>query len=325
MKRWFCSLCAVILILTMLPMTVLAAAPQPRIYLSTPTTGIKPGDTFTVEVLCRSMQVCTYTGGFTFDTDVLEVVSVEMSDAPVYTGAMISGVSTAEEANKAGTVGCYAVHTEENYYADSTQVKGSDTMKAATLMRVTFQVSEKAEVGAVTLQPYENFDGQQAPADCTGEDYTIMVLPKEPAEDDAALKWSAHISQCRMTLKQGDEVVWTNAAAPLGKYSLSLAPGQYVLEVSKEGTRSRSYPIEITAGQDELDLGNVSSTPPGDTNGTGITDAADMQCLFEHLSTGEYSGTLNEEDSVAVSDVNGDNAINILDYQALYEMIAQEG
>ena len=65
----------------------------------------------------------------------------------------------------------------------------------------------------------------------------------------------------------------------------------------------------------------------GDINGDSTTtasvvDVQDMQCLYEYLSTEQISGNLKEDTDYfnIVADVNGDNDINILDYQALYEV-----
>ena len=72
--------------------------------------------------------------------------------------------------------------------------------------------------------------------------------------------------------------------------------------------------------------GNVN----GAVNALGqAVDASDMQCLFEYLSLGRINSSLvkdgNDSAQVAyfmqVADVNEDGYVNILDYQALYEMV----
>ena len=52
----------------------------------------------------------------------------------------------------------------------------------------------------------------------------------------------------------------------------------------------------------------------------------DMQNLFTYLSTGVMEGALggDEEAYRAAADVNGDGAVDILDYQALYTTIRAE-
>ena len=64
----------------------------------------------------------------------------------------------------------------------------------------------------------------------------------------------------------------------------------------------------------------------GDINGKsaekGAVDITDLACLFEYLSTGNYTGVITDWNYMqAVADVNGDGEQNILDYQQLYGMI----
>ena len=227
MKRYRRILCAVLALVMLLPAAVWAAQRLPHLYVSIPAKSIAVGEEFTVEVPCRAMKVCSYTGGFSFDTEFLEVVSVTQGEAPVYTDAVVSGVSTAEEANQSGTVGCYAVHAEEGNYAQG------------TLMTVTFRAKAAA---SAELKPYEDFDGEEPFWGFTGETYVVLTA----------------------------------------------APG---------------------------------TTPRGDVNGSGVTDVTDMQSLFTYLSTGTKEGTLDDDAFKAAADVNGDEDINILDFQALYEQV----
>lgn len=64
----------------------------------------------------------------------------------------------------------------------------------------------------------------------------------------------------------------------------------------------------------------------GDINGKsseeGAVDITDLACLFEYLSTCNYSGAIADWNYMqAVADVNGDGEQNILDYQRLYDII----
>lgn len=61
----------------------------------------------------------------------------------------------------------------------------------------------------------------------------------------------------------------------------------------------------------------------GDVNGKGTIDAVDMQSLFEYLSVAAVPDAMKGDIAYFrdVADVNGDRAVNILDYQALYERI----
>lgn len=227
MKRYRRILCAAVALVMLIPAAVWAAQRLPHLSLTVGAGSVAAGEPFTVEVPCRAMEVCSYTGGFSFNTALLEVVSVTKGDAPVYGGAMVSGVSTAEEANQSGKVGCYAVHPEEGNYA------------GGTLMTVTFRAKA---AGTAELRPYEDVDGKEAFLGLTGETYVVLT--------------------------------------------------------AAEGT-----------------------VPVGDVNGSGVTDAVDMQSLYTYLSTGTKEGILDDEAFMAACDCNSDGNVNILDYQALYELV----
>ena len=62
----------------------------------------------------------------------------------------------------------------------------------------------------------------------------------------------------------------------------------------------------------------------GDVNGSGNADMTDMQCLYELLSTGQYSGSLSDEAGRRAADINGDGRVDILDYQRLYDILRQK-
>lgn len=62
----------------------------------------------------------------------------------------------------------------------------------------------------------------------------------------------------------------------------------------------------------------------GDVNGSGDVDMTDMQCLYELLSTGKYSGSLSGEAGRKAADINGDGTVDILDYQRLYDILRQQ-
>lgn len=62
----------------------------------------------------------------------------------------------------------------------------------------------------------------------------------------------------------------------------------------------------------------------GDVNGSGDVNMADMQCLYELLSTDKYSGSLTDEAGRRAADINGDGTVDILDYQRLYDVLRQQ-
>lgn len=60
----------------------------------------------------------------------------------------------------------------------------------------------------------------------------------------------------------------------------------------------------------------------GDLNGDDAVDTLDMQVLYENLSTGRTTEKLADKDDFRLlADCNGDGAVNILDYQKLYQGI----
>ena len=60
----------------------------------------------------------------------------------------------------------------------------------------------------------------------------------------------------------------------------------------------------------------------GDLNGDDAVDTLDMQALYENLSTGRTTEKLADKDDFRLlADCNGDGAVNILDYQKLYQDI----
>ncbi len=109
------------------------------------------------------------------------------------------------------------------------------------------------------------------------------------------------------------------------------AQGEYLLEITWSGCVTRTVPVTVEEGTASVTvplcaIGNIN----GATSALGqAVDASDMQCLFEYLSQGQINSSLvkDKNDSaqveyfLQVADVNEDGAVNILDYQALYEMV----
>lgn len=98
-------------------------------------------------------------------------------------------------------------------------------------------------------------------------------------------------------------------------------PGEYRLTVEQQGCATRTYAIAVAQGK--VTVVDAVVTALGDVNGGGETDISDMACLYDWLYLGEYTGALKDDEAYfrAVADVNKDGLVNILDYQALYEMV----
>ena len=109
------------------------------------------------------------------------------------------------------------------------------------------------------------------------------------------------------------------------------AQGEYLLEITWSGCVTRTVPVTVEEGTASV---TVPLCAIGNINGAAsalgqAVDASDMQCLFEYLSQGQINSSLvkDKNDSaqveyfLQVADVNEDGAVNILDYQALYEMV----
>lgn len=98
--------------------------------------------------------------------------------------------------------------------------------------------------------------------------------------------------------------------------------------ISRTGCATLTY---TTAAYDEdnLTAENVTLLAKGDFSGNGTSAAErlnDMQTLFDFLSKGVSTHALYTSDQdyfMDVADVNGDDAVNILDYQALYVLYRQ--
>ena len=98
------------------------------------------------------------------------------------------------------------------------------------------------------------------------------------------------------------------------------------VEFSAKGYVTHRYPVEDIAGKEAMLLrrGDVNGAMEGDGNDIGT---ADMQCLYEYLSAEALPDKLADDAPYfqAVADCNSDGELDILDYQALYEMIRRSG
>ena len=87
------------------------------------------------------------------------------------------------------------------------------------------------------------------------------------------------------------------------------------------GVRNDWNAIAIGANNDSLLAAKLYFLVAGDINGSGTEpDVSDLQCLYTYLSKREAVGAYQDDLDLFLSmaDVNGDGAVNILDYQRLY-------
>lgn len=61
---------------------------------------------------------------------------------------------------------------------------------------------------------------------------------------------------------------------------------------------------------------------PGDVNGDNAVDILDVACLYGYLTTGENNGNLTADVFERVANINGDECIDVYDIQRLYEAVA---
>lgn len=145
-------------------------------------------------------------------------------------------------------------------------------------------------------------------------------LTKKTAEGKADIFCELPTAGCSLRLVGADGSMKELAPAGKGATITNIAPGQYTLEVSKPGYVTHSISVNTAAIADTfavelVAVGNIN----GAESSLGDVDAADMQCLYTLLSTGDYDGQIKDEEYMKrVADVNGDGTINILDYQRLY-------
>ena len=155
------------------------------------------------------------------------------------------------------------------------------------------------------------------------ESSTELTAQVPPPEVSAVLP-TVLLEDCKGTLcpvgGTGEYPITVSAGQKTGKAELPL-PGEYLL------TLPGYVPWQ---GQVWAGANTVLLVRFGDVNGDGApvssTDGAlDLQCLFTYLSTSRRTGALSSDPDYfdAAADVNGSGTVDILDYQALYEMVSR--
>lgn len=201
----------------------------------------------------------------------------------------------------------------------------SDTLKRVTFLGAAPDMAQTAFFGTDATLCYPKAE------EASWEDVIAAVYDKtwEPWESKQLTVVSAlptgSAPVTAVVRNDQNEVV---PAAVEGK-TLSLAEmpeGTYTMELAQEGCVSRTVTVTVDAATAYIP--SVVLVQVGNLNGTANdfgeeTDVSDMQCLFEYLAQNEMSGALAGDQTyfLAVANVNGDDAVNILDYQALYAML----
>lgn len=160
-KRTLAFLLCAVMILGLMPAISFAAEGATNVVMTVDKTEVQPGDTITVTLNHKEMTVSSFTCGVSFDTEMLECVSIVGQD-PEYPEDFFltktsgrnpyvnaTSVSTVAEANGNGNVG-FALAAS----ADATYIE-------ETIYVVTFTVKEGAS-GTLTLTAYEDSAGTDA-------------------------------------------------------------------------------------------------------------------------------------------------------------------
>ncbi len=160
-KRWLSVLLCVIMTVMAFAVTVVAAGGETNVEFVADKTAVSVDDTFTISFRNKEMTVKGFTGGFTFDTTLLECVSIVGVD-PDYPDdfSLISGggrggvtytaptaISSIEQANANGTVGYAYAGVKDVTYLEN------------TLYIVTFKAKD---AGTANFTLYEQSNGTDA-------------------------------------------------------------------------------------------------------------------------------------------------------------------
>ena len=229
------------------------------------------------------------------------------------------------------------------------------TIPGAEKLRVTFDARTDIEDGFDYLYVFDGTGkqvGKYTGTELAGQTITIPgdTVKLKLVSDDSGNEWGFKVSSITPGMTggavSGNVTTGGNAADPVtialkqdgstvktttvtgGSYLVSgLADGTYTLEASKPGCVSRSYTVAVKDGEIVSSL-DVVLVARGDINGAVssmgyVVDASDMQCLYEMLTSGTYSGNIEDETyRNAVADFNSDGAVDVYDLQLLYETVS---
>lgn len=177
--------------------------------------------------------------------------------------------------------------------------------------------------GEITVAPQVGVKGTRL-YHCTGcmatreEDISMLMEFSGNVTGQGLGKWDFYIYTQGGALaeyKRSDLPVFTMTAFGGSPYQCRLYHGDCIV---------RRFPLQWQEGEVYVTLPDLVLAEKGNCNGDSITDVSDMACLFTYLSAGRLTGKLSDDETYfrTVADFNGDNTVNILDYQALYQTLA---
>ena len=98
------------------------------------------------------------------------------------------------------------------------------------------------------------------------------------------------------------------------EYTVDLDPGEYVVGVSQKGSVSRTYRLQLTEGDNTLEL---KLHQYGDVNGDGNLNMGDVAKAYAHSKKTNY---LRDEYQRQCADFNGDGRIDVGDVAKFYAL-----
>lgn len=149
--------------------------------------------------------------------------------------------------------------------------------------------------------------------------YCVQCNRPEPDQDVSILTGSLTVyAEAPVVLKLtpvGETEPAVSLTVDSDSYSLSAAPGDYVLTVFQEGSVERCYAVTVKAGETELDL---KLHLRGDITGDGRVNMGDVAKIYAHI---KGSAPLTEDYQLLCADFTGDGRINVGDTAKVYSKI----
>jgi hypothetical protein len=119
-------------------------------------------------------------------------------------------------------------------------------------------------------------------------------------------------------LKDGAEYLMMTADGDVTTYTFDfVAPGEYILEVSKKNHVSREYKITVTDGSLTQD---VKIHLLGDVTGDGELDVADTGRVYAHV---KETALITDEYILKCADVTGDGEVDVADTGRIYAHVKE--